>query len=148
MTFKEFEESYGRAYDEWELSEDLETDEDYENEGWNAGYSLFIPPEAMLDDEDFMRGYDEGYNKRESEIIEEKKKEFEEKYRGFVFIDWDRYHVPFDSSFPAGCNSAGWNDGYAQDTPPVEMLENEDYMKGYEDGLDQYWWEMRNHHLD
>lgn len=147
MTFKEFEESYGRAYDEWELSEDLETDEDYENEGWNAGYSLFIPPEAMLDDEDFMRGYDEGYNKRESEIIEEKKKEFEEKF-GSIFIDWNQYHLPINTKFATACSNAGWNDGYAQNTPPVEMLENEDYMKGYEEGYDQYWWEMSHNDDD
>lgn len=61
MTRKEFEKKYGDAIGEWKCKKNLISKLDYSNEGFDAGYLNAVPSDELLQNEDFMRGYDDGY---------------------------------------------------------------------------------------
>lgn len=61
MTRKEFECEYGLAIGEWKCKKNLKTKLDYIYEGYDAGYLNAVPSDELLQNKDFMQGYDDGY---------------------------------------------------------------------------------------
>lgn len=143
--YDDFFEKYDEADGDWVFPDDyVLPEEDYENEGYACGHEFAVPDSDLLQDEDFMRGYNDGYNDAVDEIWENTKPHFfalkntEEFLREYLAIGPNKdNNLVRDENNTMSLYSGGWDCGYSNEIPPERFIRNEDFMSGYYDGYMQ-----------